>query len=218
MDDGSEDGSRDWLRESCLLLEQAFHDEEIDCEVVFVTPPEHFGSPPALMNYYLKTIGRPQIGRYPLHETLFAKVDNDIAMPKGWLEAGLQVMESADRPDLLGYAAGWTNVTDGPVGWRSSSHIGGVGLMRRDAFHRLPEVGADGRQGFTQWQHRWIEADELRAGWIIPDVQAVQLDLIPEEPWASWAAGYVEKGWARHWPPYGDERLWRWVTEQAVIL
>ena len=60
--------------------------------------------------------------------------------------------------------------------------------MRVESFLRRPPIGARGRFGFTEWQHK----HEPVRGWITPGLAVAQLDLIPEEPWASLAAEYVE--------------------------
>lgn len=185
-DDGSEDGTREYL-EGWLG----------DLPVDHVWRETNYRSPVAIMNDY---VGRASAD-------LFAKVDSDIAMPPGWLEQSLEIFDLYPEVELLGLAAGWSMVKAGPPNWQPASHIGGVGLMKRSAFTSRQPPEAEGRQGFTTWQHKW----EPRRGWIQPDILAVQLDLIPEEPFVSLAASYVEKGWARYWPPMEDERLWEWV-------
>jgi hypothetical protein len=70
--------------------------------------------------------------------------------------------------------------------------------MRTSAFTRYPNLESNGRFGFTEWQHE----NPVVSGWITPDVNAVQLDLIPDEPWADLARRYVVRGWSRKWPPY----------------
>src|SRR5262245_33923546 len=91
---------------------------------------------------------------------VFAKIDNDIMVPPGWLEAMTQVM--CDDPDLelLGMEAGMSGIRAPEVeperyAYLPSSHIGGVGLMRRDAFERRHFPRPNGRFGFTEWQHRY---------------------------------------------------------------
>jgi glycosyltransferase involved in cell wall biosynthesis len=192
-DDGSIDGTLEYLAGRIHQCPGAYvlHEDE------------NQGSPVATMNAYLAHAD----------SDYFAKVDNDIAMPPHWLEDALERLahlEEAGHPlDLLGLAAGWTGTNPGDaLGYEPTTHIGGVGLMRTRAFAgRLP-MRAEGRQGFTQWQHE----HEPRAGWIVPDVQAVQLDLVPAEPWASLSASYIDLGWQRRWPPY-DEHAdhWKWV-------
>lgn len=119
--------------------------------------------------------------------------------------------------------AGWTGAPQGILPTReytatSARHIGGVGLMRIKAFTwRRPvplALGKNGRAGFTIWQHR----HNVRAAWVTPDLPVVQLDRIPDEPWASLSAHYVEQGWARSWEPYTDDMRawWEWIPADLV--
>jgi hypothetical protein len=141
----------------------------------------------------------------------FVKIDNDVTMPPGWLEALLVDAERKPHVELLGMEAGL--VEDGDV----RRHIGGVGLMRTHAFSmRKPvplSLGKNGRAGFTIWQHRY----NLKTSWLTPYLPVVQLDRIPEEPWASLTRDYIERGWAREWDPYlpDMEQWWRWLPRSA---
>ena len=194
-DDGSTDGTRAWLDGAVAA----------DAPDGTVYRRTNFRSPVAVMLHYLD--------HHPAD--VFAKVDNDIALPPGWLTPALDVMRRSTSLDLLGLAAGWTGVPahDGieahEYGWKACSHIGGVGMMRTEAFRRHPDLVGKGRIGFTAWQER----HDVRRGWITPDIPATQLDLIPAEPWRSLAAYYVAKNWARPWPPYADESSawWDWI-------
>lgn len=188
-DDGSEDGTREWL-------EDHKHAGQVEADLRLSS----FGSPVAVMVDYILTA----------EADIVAKVDNDIAMPPGWLNTAARCMDENPELEILGLAAGWAPRKDGPLGYQAATHIGGVGLMRRKAFDRGP-LEPNGRQGFTTWQHK----HEPIRGWLTPDVLAVQLDLIPESPWRELAASYVVKGWAREWPPMEDRNLWSWITAQA---
>lgn len=187
-DDGSEDGTREWLEERMA-----------GCPHPYILRETHFGSPVAVMADYLATA----------QADIMAKVDNDIAVPPGWLSTAARCMEENPELELLGLAAGWAREKQGPLGYQVATHIGGVGLMRRSAFDKRPPLEPNGRQGFTTWQHK----HEPIRGWLTPDVLAVQLDLIPESPWRELAASYVAKGWAREWPPMEDRSLWSWITD-----
>jgi glycosyltransferase involved in cell wall biosynthesis len=196
-DDGSTDGTLDYLAARIHQCPGAYvlHDRN----------PGDPTSPVAAMNDYL--LERSDGADY------FAKVDNDIAMPAGWLDQAAEIMDYAGGSlDLLGLAAGWNGSGPGETpGWQHATHIGGVGLMRVGAFTpaRMP-IGYEGRQGFTQWQHR----HPVRAGWITPDVQAVQLDLVPADPYQTLGNEYRRVGWQRRWPPYAHEaEHWKWVLE-----
>ncbi len=199
-DDASTDGTDEYLASRIHQCPGSYvlHETERD---------QATGSPVAAMNDYLAA--------HAGGADWFAKVDNDIAMPPHWLEDATDRLAHLDecghRIDLLGLASGWTGTNPGDaVGYEPSTHIGGVGVMRVGAFEgRLP-IGYEGRQGFTQWQHRY----DVHAGWIVPDVQAVQLDLVPAEPWKGLGDSYRQKGWQRRWPQYAaDADHWKWVLD-----
>lgn len=202
-DDGSEDGTREYL-------------DEAGKDVPVAGFELRFGgwhSTGATMNDYVA-----------LAETEhFVKIDNDIAMPPGWLERVRRAARRHPEYDLIGMEAGWNGAYQGvlpPTAYsvEKTRHIGGVGLMRTRAFHQRRPVplslGKNGRAGFTIWQHR----QSVRIGWLKPDIPNVQLDRIPTEPWRSLSAKYVEQGWARPWPPYTDdmEPWWSWLPEELV--
>lgn len=199
-DDESEDGTFEFLSDA-----------------IGAVPVEHrlvtlkLGSPVRVMNRYLEDS----------HADRFAKVDNDVAVPPGWLDELVGVVDRDPTIDLLGMEAGrmghpsvagggpgteW----EGPSGFEWGSHIGGVGLMRREAFD-VP-IPARGRFGFTQYQ---LDR-QLNRGWIVPDLMVPQLDRIPTEPWTTLNADYLNAGWQRYWPTMDarwTEPYWRWVNE-----
>jgi glycosyltransferase involved in cell wall biosynthesis len=191
-DDGSVDGTAEYLEQRCA---------ELELPVASIQYRQtRTGSPGALMNHYLESSTADA----------FAKVDNDIAMPPGWLTAAASVLERDNLIQLLGLATGWTGTRREACDrsrWEPSSHIGGVGLMRTGCFRKHGPIPADGRQGFTQWQQK----HEPIRGWIVPDVAAVQLDLVPADPWRALSEFYLEKAWQRRWPPYEDRSLWEWI-------
>jgi glycosyltransferase involved in cell wall biosynthesis len=209
-DDGSEDGTLEFLREHTARDIQHHH-RKIPVELRL----GDFRSPPAIMNHYLATS----------EADVFAKIDSDIALPGGWLEALLSVMEGRKKPDLLGMEAGMVELAgrdgkrwDGRYTFEPATNIGGIGLMRVSAFKTRPPIPArvDSRFGFTEWQQRY----DLKRGWIRPDLLCPQLDRLPFEPWASLAEQYVAEGWSRPWPKYHPEMMsayWSWMdTKQAV--
>jgi len=196
-DDGSVDGTAEWLQEEGAKLPVPAFDFR---RVIFHAPA-------ATMNDYVSTS----------EAEIFAKIDNDIAVPKDWLEAMLGVMERNPEVELLGMEAARTglpveNVTR--YEFEPGTHMGGVGLVRLSAFDGRRPIPARGRFGWTEWQHRH---DPVR-GWIKPDLRVVQLDLIPEEPWISLAAEYVERGWSRRWTPYDKLQpwWWEWIEREEI--
>jgi hypothetical protein len=92
--------------------------------------------------------------------------------------------------------------------WTPSTHIGGVGLMRRSAFVERRPPTADGRFGFTEWQHRYNPT----CGWIEPDLRVFCLDQIPFNPWRHLTLSYRgQEGLQRDWPAYPDDMEWHWA-------
>ena len=201
-DDGSEDGTQEFLRQHEGVLRR--HGRSIPIEVRL----SNFGSPPAIMNHYLATT----------QADAFVKIDNDIALPGGWLEKMLDVFERHPELDLLGMEAGMIALLgrDGVKheGYEAEpcTHIGGVGLMRVSGFRSRPEIPYRGRFGFTEWQERY----DVPRAWITPDICCPQLDRLPFEPWIELADEYIEKGWSRPWGKYDSEWMapyWAWMNE-----
>jgi GT2 family glycosyltransferase len=145
----------------------------------------------------------------------FAKIDNDVIVPDGWLNALTQIMDDHPEVELLGTEIGYGGSPlpdwDGRFGVVRSSHIGGIGLMNVGAFrNRVPFI-ANGRFGFTEWQHQ----QEVGAYWVTPDMPIFLLDRIPVEPWASLSARYAEEGVSRRdWEKLDprDANCWEWWT------
>lgn len=184
-DDSSKDGTREWLQAQVRRV-------------------------PVLVNYFdMKTQSPVRTMNFYLDQSiadLFAKVDNDIVVPPGWLDMLFAVMDANPELELLGFEAGMgfglPTDADPQVdmkaerGYLPARHIGGVGLMRVESFMERPRVRPNGRYGFTEWQHKY----EPVAGWIQPDILVSDLSRIPVEPWASLSQKYVENGWQRDWP------------------
>jgi hypothetical protein len=162
------------------------------------------GSPVGVMNHFLARS----------KAKLFAKIDNDIVVPEGWLETLAGVMERDPDLELLGMEAGMSGLqpTDDPkahvvYSYMPATHIGGVGLMRRSAFDRLPLPVPDGRFGFTEWQHEHMPV----RGWVQPDLRMFALDLLPIEPWMSITAAYKKvPGLQRDWSQYAPTMSYYW--------
>lgn len=202
-DDGSEDGTREWLRErigSGVLVQE-------DAAGTITIPVElrqtNLGSPVAVMNDYA-------YGRHPA--PWFVKLDSDVAVPDGWLGELVDVAARTPRLEILGMEAGWF----GPPGHNGEklprravpcSHIGGVGLMQTSAFLLRPRPIVNGsRFGFTEWQSKY----EPKRAWIAPDLPVGLLDRVPEEPWTTLSARYVAAGWQRPWGTYDPKHPWCW--------
>lgn len=184
-DDGSTDGTREYL-------------ESVKCPVAIEHKFGHLGGPVAIMNNYLTS--KPS--------ELFAKIDNDTMLPPYWLSECLKVMAANNKIDLLGIES-FFPVAAGQVArsYVAAKHIGGIGLMRSKCFKSLPK--ADGRFGFTMWQHH--NKQTLKA-WINPSLPVFLLNRLHFEPWLGFSAIYIQKGWQRRCALYDDTKsaLWNW--------
>src|SRR5665213_3418418 len=80
-DDGSIDGRREWLMKA--VLPESIKFKFIDSKL---------GAPAAIMNDYLMRST----------SELFAKIDNDVIVPHGWLGRCMDVMTKCSSLDLLG--------------------------------------------------------------------------------------------------------------------
>lgn len=203
-DDGSEDGTQEFLRDRDDIEYLVGRKKNI---VPVELRVSDLRSPPAIMNHYIAT---SQVD-------LFAKIDNDIALPPQWLDHMVNVLWAVPEIDLLGMEAGMVALQgrDGlnlDYGIESCPHIGGVGLMRVEAFRKRPAIPFRGRFGFTEWQQRY----EVPRAWIVPDINCPQLDRLPFEPWLSLTEDYIEKGWSRDWPKYDAQWMapyWEWMDD-----
>lgn len=178
------------------------------------------GGPVAIMNAYLAGTGTE----------VFAKIDNDVIVPPGWLERCLDVMEANDGLGLLGIEppasrtpAPWRNGQREAEpekyvrgeGYAQCSMIGGIGLMRRSAFATSdPMTPHSIYGGFSDWQ---LRHPKIQKGWICPPLDLFLLDRLPVEPWASLSKRYIAEGQQRPWTNYDPaaSALWEWWTKSA---
>lgn len=196
-DDRSEDGTQEWL------IEQVEQLKNEGVEVRFWNVQT--GGAVAAMNRYLDDDPADR----------FAKVDNDIVVPPEWLDELTAVMDANPEIELLGMEGGmverpWPEPIQRT--WEPSSHIGGVGLMRSDAFLSRPRIKPHSTYfGLTEFQH----IHEPVRGWINPDLLCFCLDRMPIEPWASLSDTYIRRRWQRYWPRYDQVWMpayWEWWT------
>lgn len=203
-DDGSVDGTLAYLKEAMKA-----------CPVdAVLNSDEHLESPPAVMNRMVEATSAAR----------FAKIDNDIVVPPGWLNVLTDVMDRTPDLELLGMEAGRNGPPGhngqpwgGVYGWVPGSHTGGVGLFQTEAFLKRRKLVEDaGRFGFTEWQH---EYQPVR-GWVAPDLLVSSLDQIPFDPWRRQSRKYVEKGWQRAWPEYHErwDYWWSWWPHDAAAI
>lgn len=194
-DDGSTDGTREWLMDAIRSCPQEHYFRR-----------SHFGSPVGVMNDYVDKTDAEW----------FCKVDNDILLPPGWMDAMTSVIDSEDV-ELLGMEAGMSGPPaddwDGTYtpNW-DCTHIGGVGFIKVGAFKRYPRPVPKGRFGWTESQHKF----RRKSAWISPDLRMACLDKICDEPFQSLTADYMLKGpgLQREWADYPKEMrdfYWGWL-------
>ena len=185
-DDGSTDGT----------LEQA---AAVSCPKPVEIRAGSYGSPVAIMNDFLD--------RDPA--ALFAKIDNDVMLPSGWLDETAAVMQANPALDLLGIEAMYEVAPVSPDrAVIPAEFIGGIGLMRSRAFNCDRPIAA-GRFGFTAWQS---QHPQVNKGWLSPALPVCLLDRMPFAPWSVLSADYIARGWQRPWGAYGEGQsaLWEW--------
>jgi hypothetical protein len=221
-EDRSIDGTRDFI-------------EHIVWPVRSVFCAGHFGAPAAVMSHFLG-------GKDSGDTDIFCKLDNDVIVPPGWLDAAWGVMERSPELDLLGLEPpasrvprmsgmawsktpelnGGLNLNGHAHGYAPCDSIGGIGLMRRKALvsdpnGRLSALPHSKYSGFTEWQ---LGHPMVKKGWIAPPIRLFLLDRMPTEPWASLSRKYIQKGWQRPWNNYSLESaplLWEWAEELLAV-
>ena len=179
------------------------------------------GGPVANMRAYLSCDPAP----------LWAKIDNDVIVPPGWLDASLDTMDAHEELDLLGIEpplsrtpAPWAGGVRVPAPELSATGryaackaIGGIGLFRTRAWKgRAPMKPFATYGGFTNWQ---TENPDLKIGWIAPPLKLFLLDRLPMEPWASLSKRYIADGQQRPWTNYTEaearELAGWWLSPEA---
>ncbi len=197
IDDHSIDGTYEFLLDAVR-----------DAPVETTVTTARFGGPVAAMNHMLD---RTQM-------QVFGKIDSDTIVPPGWLDTMLDVMVENPGLDGLGMEPGFAEPVQPDYvtrGYQPAAHVGGQGLFRVSAFAKHRPAPKDRYFGFTQFQRKL-----MTTGWIDPDIATFNLDHVPEEPWASLAASYVEAGWSRSWSTYAPSMAvyYEWWTKQQAAV
>lgn len=208
-DDGSTDGTREWLDEARREVPVRNH--------FLAGPGSRFNGPVEAMNVYLTE------GRSPGIE-IVAKIDNDFVACPGWLDEMLVLLERHPDVDLLGMCPNVGPPEPCPYakrGVRYAPFVDGNGLWRLRAFDGRPKpqrTRRDPRYGFDVWQR--AHSDVVKA-WAAPDLPVFCLDGLPFEPWLALAGAYVTAGWQRGWPnaPYSADAdaYWSWFTDTLAV-
>lgn len=190
VDDGSKDGTRQWLEDQASLVPAATR---------FIRT--RLGSPVAAMSLFLDLAKAP----------FLAKIDNDAMLPAGWLSQSLQVFQLHPELHLLGIEAIAPSHASSEIirTYTPSSFIGGLGLFRHEAFTGSRPSPENIYYGFTEWQ--MAQGQNLIRGWLTPALPVFLLDRLPIEPWKSLSETYIKQGWQRPWKGYDpSDTLWHW--------
>ena len=216
VDDNSTDGTREKL-ETLGALPSRNPDWQGAIRAEVWSHEPKYGSPVAVMADYLRMLPSAEF---------FAKIDNDVIVPTGWLDQCAATFEAHPELDLLGiepphsrcphFTQPWhpeptaeLEMAPAPPRYVPTSTIGGIGVFRRRAFEGRP-LSPEGKYGgFEAWQRKH---PQIVRGWIRPSLQLFLLDRLPIEPWASLSAEYIAKGWQRKWRDYdvSASHLWDW--------
>ncbi len=199
LDDNSTDGTGGFL-----MSEVSEFYAMTGMSVDFVSKP--FGGPVTAMNHALD---------HGASATL-VKLDSDLLLCPGWLDALLEVLAANEHLDVLGFEAGFGNSlapVDAERSFYEAAHVGGIGAFRTRIFAGSRPRAHDRFFGWTEWQRR-----NARCSWLTPDMPCVLLDHLPFEPWRALAAEYVARGWSRKWPEYPESMsdYWAWAFSEAV--
>lgn len=211
-DDGSTDGTLEWMQD---YLTSTFC---VDTLIV----RSSLGGPAEIMRDFTARHGEAE---------LFAKIDNDVIVPRGWLGACWDVMAVRPELGLLGIEPPESRTPRSQGGARSRcpehaatlndlyapcESIGGIGLMRRDVFVKYGDRMAPHSTygGFTEFQV--MQTPDVVKGWITPPLRVFLLDRLPTEPWAALSRAYITKGWQRPWSGYDPANpFWSWWTPET---
>ena len=200
-DDGSTDGTWEWLQKAPSFLPPTFH-------------RTNFRSPMGVtLDWIKQSVPDWGTGRTRQGPQFLAKLDNDTIYPPFWLAIALEVLRSNPDLDMLGLECmrqpaiftrdhySVNGVESHAFGYLPAKFISGLGVYRAGCFARsLP--ADNGYFGLEEWQ---MAQRGLRYGWILPSLPTILLDRLPVEPWAALSRLYVSKGWQR--ARWGDKPL-----------
>jgi hypothetical protein len=118
------------------------------------------------------------------------KVDNDIIIPEGSFSNMVNIIPKECGFLMMGESENYPDLGECEIIETDRTHIGGVGLFRREAFSSLIK-GNRRFFGFTQYQ---IEAK--KRGWKCMEVDSTNMNLDLCE-WYCRSKEYETKGWGR---------------------
>jgi len=200
-DVGSEDGTDHVIRGMLSSFEKA------DCEIVSIPKAMALD----IQNFHVKGVRAPFV----------AKIDNDIAVPRQWLEVALSVCTRHPEVGILGLSPmmGFTQkiIPVEAFGYGRAPAVGGIFLAKTSVFQEAPSSPKpkDHYNGFQDWQAEVIPS--VTKAWIVPGMHVILMDMVPFEPWVSLGKKYIEKGWQRQGGVYtpGNPVLGWWRDNHA---
>jgi glycosyltransferase involved in cell wall biosynthesis len=194
-DDGSEDGTAEWLKEQASRVGAEFR-------------PTNFHSGLIAGNDFVSKSKADFV----------AKIDNDAMYPPNWLDLGLEVMQSHPELQMLGLE--YMGIPgDLPYSYYEVADADGLWIARGEIFRNgsLPAV-TDVYFGM----HPWVMNNGIKSGRLKPSIPVFLLDRLPMEPWCSLSREYTDRGWQRTFPSYEpnmshlwDWCQWKWKAENA---
>jgi hypothetical protein len=215
FDDRSKDGTEKYLMNRFWEISIPFQMSD-KARISFHNVKE-YNSPAAVTLDYVRN-----------HEpdSWFIKIDNDVIVPKFWLEKIVPIMEVHPELDLLGIEPAKSRVPHFESGARSPqpeydpkyagqcyapcNSIGGIGAMRMSVFQKYGNdlIPHSVYGGFTEWQ---IKHTDIIKGWINPPLDLFLLDRLPIEPWVSYSKKYIGEKNQRSWQMYPkSDPFWDW--------
>jgi glycosyltransferase involved in cell wall biosynthesis len=200
LDDASTDGTCEYLAAGPYQMNFSLPS--------YTFQSEQFGGPVRAINHAVDNA----------ETDVLVKIDNDLLLCPGWLDALLSVLAKDARLDVLGFEAGFGEGLAPADAERTSyeaRHVGGIGAIRTRIFRgRRPKAhGQNGMFGWTDFmRHHAV------CGWLTPDLPCPLLDHLPFEPWVSLAAEYCARGWSRSWPTYPGSMApyWEWAFAETA--
>ena len=200
-DDGSTDGTAEWLRGALSAVPSGV-------ETIF--RQTSYRSPVKVMQAWIDESRAP----------ILAKLDNDTVFPPQWINNALDVMDRNPKLMMLGLEATRPcNVGPPPYSFEEAQFISGVGLYRRAAFREpMRPWSRDGEPAYYGLEDYQTMRPGLTRGWIDPCIPTVLLDRMPPGvgPWRELSDRYIAEKWQRPWENYTvaeHHALWDWWAD-----
>jgi len=199
VDGGSEDGTKEFLRDICTIYDGPHILEFVAGQVGHVCD---------CFKYVVPSCGTD----------FLAKIDNDVVVPPYWMDHCVEILDGNPKISFLGTVARDSKPFDASDEAERSTigvkNIGGVGLFRTKPFKRTMPKGANKYFGFQGFQSQ----SGGGCAWVHPNMRCFLLDKVPVEPWRGLTKNYISKGYQRSWQPYKkDPDFWSWFLDDNFV-